>query len=255
MTRRNLLRHSTPRLNAGLRAAVVALVLLLTGHAASAQVPTATISGRVTDPQQAAAAGATVTVRSEATGVTWTATTGPDGHFALPMLPPGTYTAQVQMTGFSTWRADGIVLQVGQDRQLDARLAVGGVQETVTVSRAVRVVTTAVDSVLPAEAIQSLPLNGRNFLELALLVPGTVPTPLFDPTKTNSVLIASGGSMGRGSNITVDGQDNNDDVVGGPLINLPIDAVQEFQIATNRFGADLGRSAGRWDRPARPRAG
>jgi len=206
-------------------------------------VPTATISGRVTDPQQAATIGATVTVRNEATGVTWTATTGPDGHFALPMLPPGTYTAQVQMTGFSTWRSEGIVLQVGQDRQLDARLAVGGVQETVTVSRAVRVVTTAVDSVLPAEAIQSLPLNGRNFLELALLVPGTVPTPLFDPTKTNSVLIASGGSMGRGSNITVDGQDNNDDVVGGPLINLPIDAVQEFQIATNRFGADLGRSA------------
>jgi hypothetical protein len=83
------------------------------------------------------------------------------------------------MTGFSTWRSEGIVLQVGQDRQLDAQLAVGGVQETVTVSRAVRVVTTAVDSVLPAESIQSLPLNGRNFLELALLVPGTVPTPLF----------------------------------------------------------------------------
>ena len=238
---RNLLRHAcgASRLKAGM---VCAALVLTLGHVALAQVPTTTIGGRVTDPQQAPAGGAKVTVRSEATGVTWTAVTGTDGRFALPMLPPGVYTAEVQMTGFSTWRTE-VILQVGQDRQVEAQLAVGGVRETVTVSRVVRVVTTAVDGVLPAETIQSLPLNGRNFLELALLVPGTVPTPLFDPTKTNSVLIASGGSMGRGSNITVDGQDNNDDVVGGPLINLPIDAVQEFQIATNRFGADLGRSA------------
>ena len=136
MTCRSPLRHSAPRLNAGLCAVYATLVLILGGHAASAQVPTATISGRVMDPQQAATIGATVTVRNEATGVTWTATTGPDGRFALPMLPPGVYTAQVQMTGFSTWRTEGIVLQVGQDRQLDAQLVVGGVQETVTITAA-----------------------------------------------------------------------------------------------------------------------
>jgi len=220
-----------------------ALLLVALAHPAAAQVSTATLGGRVTDPQQAPVASAAVSVRNEATGATWMVTTGPDGRFSLPMLPPGVYDADVQVGGFSTWRAEGIVLQVGQDRQLEAQLSVGAVQETITVSRAVRAVTTAVDGVVSRATIEALPLNGRNYLELALLVPGTVPTPLFDPTKTNSVLIAAAGSMGRGSNITIDGQDNNDDVVGGPLLNLPIDAVQEFQIATNRFGADLGRSA------------
>jgi outer membrane receptor protein involved in Fe transport len=209
---------------------------------ASAQ-PAANLTGRVTDPQNAPAPAAAVTVRSDATATTWTALSSADGRFSVPMLPPGDYSVDVQLAGFAPWRADMITLQVGQDRFLDVRLGLGTVQEAVTVANSARVVTAAVDGVLSARTIEALPLNGRNFLELALLVPGNNPTPVFDPTKTNSVLIASAGQMGRGGNITIDGQDNNDDVVGGPLLNLPIDAVQEFQIATNRFGADLGRSA------------
>ena len=219
------------------------VLLLFFATTAHAQPAVATLAGQVLDPQGAAVAGAVVTVERQSTTAVWMTVTSDDGQFSLALLPPGTYQVRVELTGFATWQADDLVLQVGQRLRLDVRLAVTALRETVSVVGAARPASAAVEGVLSAAAIESLPLNGRNFLELSLLVPGNSPTPTFDPTKTNSVLISSAGQLGRGGNVTIDGQDNNDDVVGGPLLNLPIDAVEEFQIATNRFGAELGRSA------------
>jgi hypothetical protein len=220
--------------------ALIALGLTASAHA---QPAIATLTGRVVDPQDANVPGASIAVRNEATGAEWKALSDQEGRFTLPSLPPAIYAVRVELSGFSPWSARGVELLVGQTRQLEVRLTLGSLETIIEIADTEHVAANAtVDAVIGHTRIQSLPLNGRNFLELALLAPGSQPTPTFDPTKSNSVLIGSAGQLGRGGNITIDGQDNNDDVVGGPLLNLPIDAVQEFQIATSRFGADLGRS-------------
>jgi outer membrane receptor protein involved in Fe transport len=212
----------------------------------SAQPAVSTLRGNVTDQQGAVLPSVTITVRSRATNASWTATSDKEGRFTIPLLPPGDYEVTARGgAALAEWHRNTITLNVGQDRVLEVRMALAGVRETTIVGSSYDIsqATSAVSTHISDSQIEALPLNGRNFLELALLAPGSQPTPTFDPTKTNSVLISSAGQLGRGSNITIDGQDTNDDVVGGPLLNLPIDAVAAFQVDTNGFGADLGRSA------------
>ncbi|HXE81013.1 MAG TPA: TonB-dependent receptor [Vicinamibacterales bacterium] len=214
-----------------------------------AQTVSATLRGQVRDPQGAVVPGATVVVTFPATGLERRAVTDDDGHYVLPNLPPQTADVVITAAGFAEVRREALPLEVGQTVVFDAELPLAGVSETLTIgagagSASIDATTSVVDAVIHARQIETLPLNGRNFLELALLVPGNVPAPNFDPTKSNSVAISSAGQLGRGGNIMIDGSDNNDDVVGGPLMNVTVESVQEFQVSTNRFTAEFGRSAG-----------
>jgi hypothetical protein len=225
--------------------AAAALLSLAPTAYVFAQTTSATITGRILDPQGAPAPAITVSVTGQGTGVSRTAVTDTNGLYVLSNLPPGVVDLGVSATGFAEISRKDLALEVGRTYSFDFRLTVGGLTETVDVRNVVGVDTSrsVVDAVIPTSLIDALPLNGRNFLELALLVPGNAPAPTFDPTKTNSVTISSAGQLGRGGNIMIDGADNNDDVVGGPLQNITQEAVQEFQISTNRFSAETGRSA------------
>jgi len=213
---------------------------------AFSQRPTATLTGVVSDPSGAIIPNATATATNKATNLSRTTTTNIDGVYVISSLPIGEYEVSFSATGFPTKNKYlNISLNVGQTVTLNTELGVGGPEAIVEITDSPNVdtETSKVDAVIDDKTIENLPLNGRNFLELALLTPGNTIAPNFDPTKTNTVLISSAGGLGRGGNVMIDGTDNNDDVVGGSLLNVSQDAVQEFQVATNRFSAEYGRSA------------
>ncbi|MGV3515849.1 carboxypeptidase regulatory-like domain-containing protein [Luteitalea sp.] len=225
---------------------VVCVALMMGWASTAAAQSSATLRGRVRDGQAAPVAAATITVTGVEGGLTRATVTDDRGEFVIVNLPPAVVDVTVAAGGFSEVTRRGVVLEVGQSAMVDVALAVAGVRESLMVSADAGTVDTSrsvVDAVIPSTAIEALPLNGRNFLELALLVPGNAPAPNFDPTKSNTVVISSAGQLGRGGNVTIDGADNNDDVVGGPLQNVTQESVQEFQIATQRFTAESGRSA------------
>src|SRR6266511_2705754 len=233
-------------LHAILLSAVICLSPAWISSSYAQQAGTATLRGRVLDPNGQAIAGAQVAARQKTTDAKRIATTNNDGLFVIPNLVAGDYEVKGAAKGFSDKVVPAVTLQVGQTFTLDVLVTVS-ITETVTIDdrdnyELVDKSTSVVDGIIREREVNSLPLNGRNFLELALLIPGNSPAPTFDPTKTNTVVISSAGQLGRGGSVTIDGADDNDDVVGGQLQNISQEAVQEFQIATNRFSAQLGRS-------------
>lgn len=208
------------------------------------QRPSATLRGTVTDANNAVIPNASVVVEDTERGIRRTTVTDGEGEYVLPDLPVGTYTVNVRATGFST-PPSTIKLSVGSAATLNVEMGIASSIVNTNVGifdSLVDTTTSKVDSVIGEREIENLPLNGRNFLELALLAPGNAPAPNVDPTKAGTVVISSAGQLGRGGNVMIDGTDNNDDVVGGPLVNVSQDAVGEFQVTTNRFSAESGRS-------------
>ena len=222
-------------------------MLLVSSATIFGQLGTAGVSGLVSDSNGAFVPQARVVVKNKATGQTRETTTSGEGIYTFQNLPPATYEVRVEATNFAPAVVETVTLNVGEVPAINVTLSPAGAQATVVITPSdvlnVDTNTSQISGVINERTLTNLPLNGRNFLDLAFLIPGNAPAPNYDPTKTTTIEVSSAGQLGRGGNVAVDGADNNDDVVGGTLQNFPQDGIGEFQIATNRFTAEIGRSA------------
>ena len=224
-----------------------ASILLLTCASVFAQQTTGTVTGRILDPQAGAVPGATVTAKNPATGFTRTEASDADGLYRLAALPVGIYEVTAELSGFTTVSKKDIEVNVGQTLSIDFLLKVATLAETITVTGAAPLIQTTASSVggvVDVKRIESLPLNGRQFANLAATLPGVGLGFHTDPTKSSQYSPQINGGNGRNVNYQIDGGDNNDDTVGGLLQNYPLEAIQEFNFITARYKAENGRSNG-----------
>jgi hypothetical protein len=218
------------------------------------QTPTAEITGTVSDPTNAVVAGATVTITNRATNVQRVLATNSAGVYDAPSLIPGVYSVRVTMAGFKAEVRNNIEVQVDQVARLNFTLEVGNVSETVEVQAAAPALeteTTTIGTVIENKRIQELPLNGRNYLQLASLVPGATTY-----GSSNSIAQARGG--GDRSNFqlnlsgqhlefnhySLDGIENTDPNYGTYLFQPSVDALQEFKVETGTYTAEFGHNMG-----------
>ncbi len=232
------------------RSILSTLVLVLVGFATVFAQATASgsLSGTVLDKNQAAIKGASVTATNKATGQTRTATTNDSGEYKIDLLPAGNYDIKVNASGFADAASENVELLVGQTNSLNVTMNPGGVTGTVTVTAGetelVSKEKTDISMNITPRDVQDLPLNGRDLANLAYLAPGAKPVDSYDPTKNRLAIFGVNGSSGRNVNVTVNGIDNKDNTVGGPVMQFPLESIQEFIISTQRFSAVNGRSEG-----------
>jgi outer membrane receptor protein involved in Fe transport len=205
------------------------------------------IAGVVSDPTGAAVVGASVTITSTATNAERKTATNGAGEYRFDLLPAGLYQLNVDASGFSHAEVKGLQVLVGTTATVNVPITTGQVSQTVEVTAGNQLVDTEktdVSTAVTQRDIQALPLNGRDFANLAILAPGVKQVDSYDPTKNRYAVYAVNGSSGRNTNTTVNGIDNKDNTVGGAVMQLPLEAVQEFNISPNRFSAANGRSEG-----------
>jgi hypothetical protein len=227
---------------------ILALLLVCaTANFAAAQQTTGNIQGRVTDAQGAAVPGVTVTGRNSATGFIRTEVSDAEGAYRLNALPVGTYDITAELQGFTKFERKEVIVNVGQAANIDVTLNVAGVQEAVTVTGESPMIETSASSVggvVDVARLENLPLNGRQFANAAISIPGVGLGYHSDPTKSTQYSPQIAGGNGRNVNYQIDGGDNNDDTVGGLLQLFPLEAIQEFNFITSRYKAEYGRSNG-----------
>jgi len=221
-----------------------ALAFLLTSAgAAFGQHFRGAVEGTVKDPNGAVVQGASVTLHRNDTGAELTTTTNESGVFSFQNIDVGKYSVTVEKQGFSKYVETEVTVTVGSVTPVMANLALGSpsaVVQVVSTSGEAAVDSTrpTVDGVVTARQIQELPLNGRNFLDLAQQEPGVQARDGgdFDPTKNQFVGVSMGGRSGRSTRIQVDGVDITDETVGTTTTNLSNETIQEFQVS--RSGLD-----------------
>ncbi|MBI2817466.1 MAG: TonB-dependent receptor [Acidobacteria bacterium] len=230
------------------------ILILAVSPQGNTQTATARLSGVVTDESEGVLAGAQVTVMNVETGLRRVVVTDDRGRYNAPQLPPGPYELTVTMTGFDTLVRRGVTLALGQEATLAVSLKIGAVTEQVTVSAEAPVVNTTSGSVaglVDEKRIAELPLNGRDFTQLALVQPG-----IYLARKTDSV-----GTKGFGTRISMAGSRvdqtawllDGSNIKGAATFGVPgsasglvlgVDAVREFQVLTSNYSAEFGGTSG-----------
>ncbi len=211
-----------------------------------AQENTATITGQVQDSSGAGVAGAKITAKNVATGLERTVLSSESAIYTLPLLPIGGYELTSEKQGFEKVVQTGIVLQIDQRARIDFTMNVGATTSTVQVTADVPLTQTDSSSsgaVIDNRKVVELPLNGRQFYSLALLTPGVA------PPAQGSILSFRGGFNVAGAselnnNFTLNGLDNNNQLLSAPAFRPSIDAIEEFKIITGIFPAEYGRNSG-----------
>jgi len=213
-----------------------------------------TAKGMVTasDPSGAAVAGAKVTVKNPALAIERTAETNSTGYYEIAALPPGTYTVQIEMKGFETQIAKDLVLQVGTNTTQNFGLKVASTSEVVSVEASAPLIETStmtVGATINQLTVQELPLNGRHFVDLALLIPGTVTAPqngfLTAPLRGQGAFAVNTAGMREDAvNWMVNGINLNDMVQNQVTFQPTINTVSEFKVDNSTYSAEYGRNAG-----------
>jgi hypothetical protein len=228
-------------------AACAIFALAVAAVPTDAQQTTGNITGRIVDEQGGALPGVTVTARNTQTGFSRSDVTGGEGIYRLSALPVGTYDLTAELAGFARMERKRLVVNVGQTLPVDVSLTLASLQESITItgeSPLIETSSSAVGGVIDVNRLESVPLNGRQFANAAVMVPGVNLGFHSDPTKSTQYSPQIGGGNGRNLNYQIDGGDNNDDTVGGLLQLFPLEAIQEFQLVTSRYKAEYGRSNG-----------